>query len=910
MRIMKKIFTKSAMLFAVMMTMLCHLSMAQTTVSGNVKDSFGESLIGVNVVVKGTVKGTITDFNGDFNLSVDQAAPFTLSFSIVGYESQEIEITESSVSGIEITLEESLSFLANEVVVSASRVEENILESPVTIEKMDILTIKQSAGVDFFESVSNLKGVTTSQGSLTFNAVNTRGFATIANVRFVTLVDGMDISAPLLNFPTGNLVGISELDVESVELVPGAASALYGPNAFNGILFMNSKSPFEYQGLSASARIGGTRSDAGGSDPLYTASLRYAKALNDKWAFKVNASILSGTDWLGNDYNTSRVDPNQVVGDPNFDGTNLYGDETPIVLPIAAVTGDPSLAPLGTIDLRRTGWQEEVLLDSRDAQSIKADFALHYRPSEKVELLYNYRYGGGSSIYQGSGKFVLRGFSQQFHKLEAKGDNFFVRMYRTATDDGDSYNMDALGGFLNERISNSSAEWVPTYLNAYILGIQGYIPGVPGGNVSAAHAAARAQADASRNALSPAEIQALIQQTREENLQTSPLGAGFVEGSQMYHGEFNYNFKNQIDWAEIQIGGNVRRYSIFSEGTIFDENVGDDGNFERVEIDEWGAYTQIAKRFGDLKATGSLRYDKNENFEGQLNPRLSLVYTLSDNHNVRASFQTGFRNPDSQAQFIWFPTSSGILVGSTEANAARYGIHGPGNSLDPATGQPLDIQFVQPEELTSFEIGYKGIINNSLLIDLNYYHNDYNGFIANRTVTNANPVIRRGETVLSTTGSTSILFNPFINVPADISSDGIGVGLNYALGKGYTVSGSYNWAQFSISNVQLDGFIAGFNTPEHKYNISLSNRNIGENIGFNISYRWQDSFLWESTFGSGNIGSFGVFDAQINYKWEDLKSVIKIGGTNLLGGDYRTNSGAGFVGSQYYISVTFDEFLN
>ena len=73
---------------------------------------------------------------------------------------------------------------------------------------------------------------------MTFQSVNTRGFATFANTRFVQLVDGMDNSTPALNFPIGNLVGMNEVDVQSVELLPGAASALYGANAFNGILFM------------------------------------------------------------------------------------------------------------------------------------------------------------------------------------------------------------------------------------------------------------------------------------------------------------------------------------------------------------------------------------------------------------------------------------------------------------------------------------------------------------------------------------------------------------------------------------------------------------------------------------------------------------------------------------------------
>ena len=175
----------------------------------------------------------------------------------------------------------------------------------------------------------------------------------------------------------------------------------------------------------------------------------------------------------------------------------------------------------------------------------------------------------------------------------------------------------------------------------------------------------------------------------------------------LWHAEGNYNFKNQIDFAEITVGGNVRRYSIFSGGTIFDEDVLADGSFDRVIIDEFGAYVQISKVVAEsLKLQGSLRYDKNENFDGQFNPRLSAVYTFNENHNIRASFQTGFRNPDTQSQFIWFPTSAGILVGSTEKNAARYGIHN-GGALDPVTLQPVDIDFVQPEELTAIEIGYK-----------------------------------------------------------------------------------------------------------------------------------------------------------------------------------------------------------
>ncbi|HNU42949.1 MAG TPA: carboxypeptidase-like regulatory domain-containing protein, partial [Cyclobacteriaceae bacterium] len=421
---MNKFYRKALLPLLFLLCGTATLMAQTTTITGTVKDSGnGEPLAGVNIVVKGRVIGTITNTDGQYNLKVNQAPPFTLVFSFIGFASQEMEVTEAS-STLDVNLAEQ-TLLGQEVVVSASRVEESILQSPVTIEKMDLLAIKQAAAPDFYDALSNVKGVQTNSGSLNLTSINTRGFATIANVRFVQLVDGMDTQAPLLNFPTGNIVGIGELDAESVELVPGAVSALYGPNAFNGILIMKSKSPFDYQGLSAQVKGGITKSDAGSSDPFTQYSLRYAKAFNNKFAFKLNFSMLQATDWLSNDYKTSRTNPESTIdlsGTKDFDGLNLYGDETRIPVPVPSI---------GTIT--RTGFREEDMLnsfsDGREAKSIKADGALHYRISDKIEALYNYRYGGGSSIYQGTEKYVLRDFSQQFHKFEIKSDNFFVRAY-------------------------------------------------------------------------------------------------------------------------------------------------------------------------------------------------------------------------------------------------------------------------------------------------------------------------------------------------------------------------------------------------------------------------------------------------------------------------------------------------
>ncbi len=910
---MEKFYKRMGLL--AMMLLATSFAFAQTNISGTVKDAAGEALPGVSILVKGKVIGTTTNASGQFSLKVNQAPPLTLVFSYVGYQAQEIEITDANTTGLAIALEEQ-TILGQEVVVSASRVEESILRSPVTVEKMDLVSIQQAPTPDYFDALANVKGVQVSSSSLNFPAINTRGFATISNDRFVQWIDGIDGSAPILNFPTGNIVGIGELDAESMELIPGAASALYGPNAFNGILIMKSKSPFEFQGLSAQFKTGVTTSDAQGEAyPMFNFGVRYAKAFKNKFAFKVNFSIQDATDWKANDYKQDRLRANSktdLSGSHDFDGVNLYGDEAIIPPPGFGFT------------LRRTGWKEEDIIDDYSARSIKADVALHYRLTDRLELSYNYRFGSGDAVYQGDAKYALRGFTQTFQKLELKADNFFVRGYLTQTDAGDSYNMLALGSYMNERISPSATQWTPDYLQAYL----GIIPGINPGD----HDAARAYADRTRPAVGSTAFNNLVNSVRKDLFQGNPPGATFKDDSRIWHGEFNYNFKDQIQFAEIMVGGNVRQYDLSTGGTILNQDPDApsraDANFERIKINEFGAYTQIAKSFGGLKVTGSIRYDKNENFDGQVTPRVSAVYTFNENHNIRASFQTGFRNPQTQAQFIYFPASDAILLGSTEANAGRYGVHNGGSytrdsyrayqasggSLDPTTGTPVggdedllvdsNVPYVQPEQLKAFEIGYKGLFGTDVLVDLNAYYNIYNDFLGTDFVASKTPSTHQGNTLAPGT-----VFSLYSNSPEEIKSFGIGLGVTYNLPRNFSLTGNYNYADFSQTEVPGRAYNAGFNTPNNKFSVGLSNRKLTKNLGFNLTYRWQQGFAWFSSYGAWDVPEFGVFDAALSYKVSSIKSIVKLGGTNLGGGDYRTNIAGPFVGQMYYISVTFDQFL-
>src|SRR5690606_27228745 len=256
-----------------------------------------------------------------------------------------------------------------------------------------------------------------------------------------------------------------------------------------------------------------------------------------------------------------------------------------------------------------------------------------------------------------------------------------------------------------------------------------------------------------------------------------------------------------------------------------------------------------------------------------------------------------------------------FLLGSTEANAARYGVHNggawtrasyekylvTGNQADLVTA---NVSYIEPERLRAFEIGYKGLFGTDFLFDINYYHNSYENFIGSLDIASKEATEHQGNPLPAGT-----IFSPYVNSAATVSSSGIGIGLTYNLPYNLQLSGNYNRATFEENKNEDENFRAGFNTPENKFSIGLSSRKLAKNLGFNVNFRWQEEFLWQSDFGNWVVPEFGVFDAQLNYKVQSIKTMVKIGGTNIGGGDYRTNFGGPFVGQQYYISLTFDQFM-
>lgn len=985
-------------LFSASLVLCMNGAFAQTSVSGKVTDAAtGEDLIGTQILVKGTVLGTITEVDGTFRLRVQSPPPITLVISYVGYERQEITIT-SSGQEVNIQLAES-TLLGQEVVISASRVEESILQSPVSIEKMDILDVQSAPTDTYYKALGNLKGVDVTSSSINFQIVNARGFGSTGNTRFVQLTDGMDTQAPALNFPIGNLNGPSELDVESLELIPGASSALYGPNAFNGILLVNSKNPFDYQGFSAFLKTGVNHvgSDAD-QDPalMNTLSLRYAKAFNNKFAFKTNFTYSYANDWHG----TSSYDRNEAnnpfasIGgtNPGADRLHFHGDEAAINLAIFPLSDGfnalsrsrvfgpglsaNSYSEAGDLPNHVTSvtpWREVDLIDY-GAKNVKANLGLYYRLNDDLELSYLYNGGFGTSIYTGAQRYSLSNFGIQQHRLQLRADNFFVRAYMTAEDSGDSYITEFLALKMNDfRSGGSVSTYLATYGVNYLehLNNEGYDPGevqnLPADQQllvqQAAHDYARNKTDGAFPA-DPKENPELFSQYKARGLNglVVPFGPTFNDATKMYQADAQYDFKNQVDFMELQTGASFRLYDLRSDGTIFPDQ---DGG---IPIKEFGGYVQAGKRVTDnLKLSGSVRFDKNENFDGQVNPRISAVYTVMDNHNFRASVQTGFRNPTTQGQYIDLNTISTRLLGGLRENYERYELDRssstgeilafnggsvrdfrndyfsnpsdlPGTNstiLDPFT--TADIKPVIPEQVRSVEVGYKSLIANKLLFDAEFYHNTYTDFITQiqiviaaehtsesaggatalpgaqvgdpnyATILNGSALTRNVDNTgnVTYTGNTAQIYS---NLEDEVTSKGAAVALTYNLPKGFTLGGNYSWNKF-IGGFTGDN-LNDFNTPEHKFNLKFGNRKLTDKLGFNVTYRWQQSFRWESSFAIGDVPSYTTLDAQVSLKLPEIYSVLKVGGSNLFGDNYIQSLGGPNIGTLYYMSITFDQSMN
>ena len=930
------------------LTLTCY---AQIQLSGTIVDGqTKETLIGANVIVKGTKNGTSTDFNGNYILSITGELPITLEVSFLGYKLTESKVISKNPKTIYL-FNDSKSL--KEVRVVDTRITKKQKEAALTIEALDMISIKETPSANFYDALGALKGVDITAASLGFKVINTRGFNSTSPVRSLQIIDGVDNQSPGLNFSLGNFLGSSELDIMKVEIIQGASSAYYGPNAFNGVISMTTRSPFMQQGLSIQYKLGERQ--------LFENSIRFAekfqnKAGEDIFAFKINLSYMKAHDWEAN--NIAAVNGEISSSNPGgYDAINIYGDEDTDGS-LNDVTNNFNLNYFthpGLGKFHRTGYMEKDIVDY-NTNNLKAQSSLHYMITPKSELIYGTNYSTGTTVYQGDNRLSLKNIHFWQNKLEiTQKDKFFIRAYRTSEDAGDSYDAVFTALKLQEYNAISNQDWYTKYKNNWrdkfswenlnwakpelvfnpsTFQSEYYFNGKPidildwismsdsvmianTDLIISTHDETRHQTDLETNRLIPGTIAFNDKLAEITSKIASEGGTRFYDKSALNHIHGEYFLLNN-DYEKIKIGGNIRQYTPDTKGSLFMDTT------EMISNIESGIYMGFEKKIDGGTLSTTYRLDKNENFDLNFSPALSIVLTPNEKDVIRFSVSSAIRNPTLADQYLYYNVGRAILIGNLNGHGTDYGenlvtIQSLINYYLPAELTSDSLKFfsvkpIRPEKARSAEIGYRTTLFNKVYIDANYYYTKYTDFIGYKigakydTIGNINP------NAYNISLNSIQAYRMSANAENTVTTQGASIGINYYLHSNYSLNGNYSWNKLNEEGTE-DPIIPAYNTPEHKYNLGLIGRNLHlsstkailRNFSFSINYKWVEGFTYEgSPQFTGNVPTYDLIDVQVTKKLPEINASIKIGSSNILNNKHYEVYGGPYIGRMTYCSLLFE----
>jgi outer membrane receptor protein involved in Fe transport len=814
-----------------------------------------------------------------------------------------------------------------EVVVTASRISESLLRSPVSIEKLKNSAIKLSAAPSFFDALENVKGVQLITPSLGFRIINTRGFANTTNVRFTQLVDGVDNQAPHLGAPIGNAMGPSDLDIESVEIIPGTASALYGLNAINGLANFITKDPFKSTGISFQQKTGINHlgKSETGVKLFSETSFRIAEMLSKKFAFKINGTYNAGYDWMANNTTDQNGAANAKLGiqagpgNPGYDPINGYGNESSDRRTITLDGKQYSVA--------RTGYAEKDLT-SYGLHNVKIDAALAYKLNTNTQLTYTFRFADLDNIYQRANRFRLKGYTLQQHALELKNDIYQLRAYLTRENTGKSYNLRSAGENQDRNFKNDNA-WYTDYTNAFNTASTG------GATVAQALQQARTAADAGR--YQPGTTAFTNKLNELADINNWDIGSALRVKDELLHAEGQVNISNLISkdlgqktGLDLLTGFDHRTYIIHPDGNYF-INYTPGQEYNNINYSKTGGFVQAAKELfnNKLKVSVTLRADRNDYFDLKLNPRFTLVYSPVIEHNIRVSFQSGYRFPSIFEAFSNVNSggvkrvgglrvaSNGVFENSylrTSIDAFQAAVKNDfnaGSTTNAAIEKEKGLlkknpyTYLKPEHINSFETGYKALFfEGKLSLDADVYYNKYDNFIAQVEANVPGTVKPDSIPYYLNDKNKQSRYRLWTNSQSKVYNIGGSLGLSYQLLQKYQLSGNVTYSKLQRKTNE-DALEDGFNTPQWITNVSFGGNRVAGNLGFNVTYKWQSGYYWQSFLVNGDVAAYGTVDAQVNYDFIGAKLNVKLGATNLTNKYYNSFLGGPAIGGFYYTTLTY-----
>ena len=931
------------MLTLVGMIFSSYTSTAQS-VSGKIIDAKTKQpipLVNITIPTYSTLKakiGTSANEKGEFTIEIDGGLPVELEFSRVGFLNTKVFISKFQDDLI-VEMVEDFTTL-DDVTVTSEKVTIEELRAPIDIQKLDLRTIQYTPSFNFYDAIGNLKGVDMATQSTIINNVNARGFNSNSNPRFRQFIDGIDTQAPGLSFSLGNVIGPSSLDIETIKVIPGPSTSFYGPTAFNGILEMQTKSPFDFQGFSFSVKGASAAIEESNRDFISFGnnttelSARYAYAYKDKIGIKVSGTMIQGVDFRARNYDNKgpgfRFEQEHSFRNQGIDGINVYGDDRPLVMVLPKNTSAPDAADTAFF-LTRTGYQEGDLVNY-DARNYKFNAQLSYKIAPETEFSLTAQYGLADAMITGVDRIALRDFEITQYKAELESKRFLLRAYTTTQNSGNTYNAGALGEEIVQS-GKSDAVWFQQYRTTYING--------PGGRQGLDFA--RVRTDTPTPGLFAGRIDpesAEFDSTRTAILNNNTLanGVNINDQSSLSHVDARYSFKEDQELLkDLFIGASYRFYNPESNGTVFVDSASND-----LTNYEYGIYVEGIKEI-DKKTdlTLSLRYDQNENFDPKLNQRLSVVRSYKQDHYFRASFSRGFRFPTVREQFQNQNLGDVILIGGlpevtnnfdlignsflqsalTDYNARVFeAVNINGDRYAQAQSQFLDIiqndivtaadfDRLEPERITTLEFGYRSLVQDRRIFEVTVYRNYYQNFIGNRRLvkprTSPSVDLQRSIDQANNPATSDLIF------VADNSESNIvtqGVELLYDItglsGLNFSVNGTFS----NIIQDANDPIIPGFNTAPFKWNVTFGHRRISRNIGGSMSWRSRTVFNWESPFADGAVDDFSTFDMQLTFRLPEIDSQIRLGANNIYNIDQYNTFGGPEISAFYYLSFTFDPF--
>ncbi|PJJ59877.1 TonB-dependent receptor [Hymenobacter chitinivorans] len=855
-------------------------------VGGRVRGEEGEPLPGATIFIKGSFVGTSTNQLGQFHLKLPfDKGPVTLVVSFLGYESREITLSEADHELV-IDLEPSPAAV-NATVVSASRVEENILRTSVTIDKVTSAQIEKISTPEVLAGLGQLPGVDVNSASMLFTSVSTRGFNTAKSERVIQLVDYMDTALPSLNLSPGNLVGIPELDMESIELIHGPASALYGANALSGVVLFNSKDPFVYEGLSVRLR--------GGQRSMVDGQLRYAKKLGKKLAVKFNASGFQATDWIATNREAASFSVNPAGSPLGYDAVSSYGEISFQYSPSARQQMPGGTHPdLYGKTVYMPGFTEQELIGpDQKTRSYRVQGAVAYLLKDNLQLTLEAKYATGTSTYQNISRFRVKDLGTKQYRAELKSNRGFIRAYSTEDFTGSSYELTQLSALL----LNSPAPvntpygtlsyaqlYFSTYNTAYKQAIQ-----QPGATREQAQALAQQAANATQLKASDPRFGEL----RTQLIANDVPGQGAQQRLNSFLNDISTqrSFRVSDFGTDLIVGGAYREYRLGSGGKLFRDTDG-----QRLRNYEFGAYSQLTQTglHDHLKLALAARVDYFQNFSPALSPRASAVYSFGPDkrHNFRGSYAAAYRSPSQLEQYGQSDVTTFIVLGNIGRGFQGYGFtdaagHPYGTPGIPLSAFEITLPKLKLEHAQTLEIGYKGMLLPKLYADVSYFRSLYHDFVGAKTfvgnVDGSRPSQQQLDEGLPTLADrskpTRFIFS-WYNHDQQVRTQGATLGLAYQLHKALSLNGNYSLNVLDRRHLPTD-FQTFFNTPKHKFNVGATGT-AAPNLTYALNYRWAEGHRQEMPFASGTVRSYSSTDAYLGYTLPKLSTTFQAGVSNLF----------------------------